>query len=253
MSRIYFVSEDGEAEVRGWERAHMGVLVSDLSWAMLGSTGRELPRLVPVDHYLHVIKSEYVVEAAHTWWSVTDEYPITVGDRTDDLGTIKLNTVASLGSPALQFIAWCHGQCEIHGWVGKDDRGWLAAVIDSGLKIGLLRDGAGWDQVTDLLRASRKGPVVTSYSVTEGFPGLHLEMAGQDVDDWDDAYDKWYDLSADERWRRSLDALITNKTGEFGSMWREDTWARGFGQGLTAQDVATYLVEERDTATVKGR
>lgn len=57
MSRVYFHSQHGEAELRGSERAHCGLLVDHLTDGFLSSIyGEDVQRLLGLvrpDHYLH--------------------------------------------------------------------------------------------------------------------------------------------------------------------------------------------------------
>jgi hypothetical protein len=153
-----------------------------------------------------------------------------------------------MGGEALKFIAFCHGQCEIHGWVDWHSRRWLADVIEEALEVGLLRKRwredqyEGWEGVIELLRGPsltmNSGPIVTSYSVTDGFPNSYV--ANQELSE--EESEAWYeDLSAEEQWDQAVEGLRQNE-GKFGGEWSEEKWKDNhFGAGETAFDVAAVI------------
>lgn len=173
---------------------------------------------------------------------------------------LDLNTALVAGSDPVRLAAKLNGWCEQHCWVEGPDRKWLADIIDEGLRTGLYRRGfwyvgevtnmpakdhpnrkwsdQGWDDVLALLRESDDGPVVLSYSVTDGFP--NSKIAGWEPPpmpdgwepDWadteeghaewerdyptpedkaahylDTAGDQWYDLPEEERWDMAMAGL----------------------------------------------
>lgn len=133
---------------------------------------------------------------------------------------VDLNTALVAGSDPVRLAAKIHGWCEQHCWVDGPDRGWVAAIIDEGLRAGLYRRGLwysdqpdgprdkwsdqGWGDVLTLLREHDGGPVVLSYSVTDSFPDR--ESAG-----WDATDDLWYELPDDEQWDRAMVGLREQK------------------------------------------
>lgn len=198
MSRIYFHSQHGDAEVTGAERAHMGILVD------------------PKHESLR-----------------------------DDAAFGRLLTEACQRGDDWRFVARIHGQCEIHAYVEGEDRDWLAGQIENALRTGLLRDivppaeeneyrpawDTGWRKVIDLLRSRDDGPVVTSYSVCEGFPNLTLvrqEETWQPTKPSWEPEEEWYDLPSEEQWSTALAAL--RKKEERGSWLRLQpaNWATWF-------------------------
>lgn len=192
MSRIYFHSQHGEAEVSGAERAHMGLLID------------------PNHETLR-----------------------------DDRAFGRLLTEACQRGDDWRLIARLHGQCEIHAYVEGEDRDWLAGIIEGALASGLLREGfdttidpnSGWRKVIDLLRSRDDEPVVTSYSVCEGFPNLTLvrqEETWQPTRPSWEPGEEWYDLPAEEQWATALAAL--RKKDERGSWLRLQpaNWATWF-------------------------
>lgn len=177
MSRIYFRTEDGVAEVRGSERAHMGVLCNNLMAAGIGpvfdlsSQPHWMRKLLPADSYIAKLRyGDHLYESSlQVYLNVTGD--LEIEGKHIDAWSIALNTALAIGNEPLKLCARLHGQCEIHAWVDGKNRAWLADVIESGRQRNLFRREQGWTGVVDLLRRSDKGEVVTSYSVTEDFPG----------------------------------------------------------------------------------
>lgn len=201
MSRIYFVSQDGEAQLSGSERAYAGSLCSDLFASALGLSRYMRPEeiaayvrvLFPTEHYLHTMRHDTreAVESIRTALAVGPEH-----------FTASLNTTLAMGSDAVKLLARLHGQCEIHAYVLGEDRAWLADIIKSGRTSGVLRADMGWESVAELLSAKSDGPVVTSYSVCDGFPNAGVAGWKDDRDG-----DGWYDLPDAEQWDRAWAAL----------------------------------------------
>ena len=266
MSRVYFHSPDREAELRGSERAHAGVLTNRLAFACL-STFRARERYMPlVDPASYVAQDAARFEQSfETWWSVgMDGHGLLVDGETVLPWHLSLNTALVLGSDAMILLARMHATCEIHGYVEGEHRGWLADIIEKGRSDNVLRPGQGWEGVAELLRESDADPVVMSYSVCDGFPnagvakdaGLwtpgpehqgvwtqegqpdHPHLWGQPW--WDG--DEWYDLSGDEQWRLGIEALRNKWVGEVDltpTSWR----SRGFGKGWSVFDLEAWIDE----------
>lgn len=210
MSRVYFHSPSGTAELHGSERAHLGVLCSDVALGVLDLGGWNDDRVVDL-----VDERRYPRPSGHDWparqhWIRAVETALRVADRSPlswrghdlDAFSLTLNTAAAAGSDAMKLAARIHGQCELHAWVDGPNRAWLADVMQQGLDSGVFRNGfwyavhpdspkdkwssQGWDKVMDLLRSRDDEPVVTSYSVCESFP--NRSSAGWEPppmpDDW---------------------------------------------------------------------
>lgn len=204
MSSISFKSETNEALVGGRERAHMGCLVRDFASAMAGLEKRVQyasehmrARLLAA---LNCSDERWVQYILHS----SDDTKTLMG-RQWNIFTLALNTVLRCGSDEMRLLARIHGQCELHGFVEGCDRAWLAALIDSALAIGVMREetqgyGNGWRDVVALLRESADGPVVMSYSVCDSFPPYRREdEEGNQADDERSDAQRWADGMASLR------------------------------------------------------
>jgi hypothetical protein len=180
MSRVTFHSVDGDAELRGSERAYAGGVTSDMTLSMLRDSfgGRErYERLVPADHYLRngTIKDEHWMDSFKTWWNVGfDSATFDFDGYRPSPWQIILNTALVMGSDAIELLARIHATCEVHGYVEGEHREWLADIIEVGREDRVLRANQGWEDVMALLRKTDASPVVMSYSVCEGFPNAGL-------------------------------------------------------------------------------
>lgn len=272
MSRIYFHSQHGEAEVRGSERAYLGTLANDLALAVLDprlDRRARLTPLLPANAYLHAMTNrndQQWWEDFKTWFSVGFRGGLTIDGTEYDPFGIALNTLVAMGNEVLRFCARVHGYCEIHGWVEDDDREWLASVIDQGRRENVLRPDQGWEGVAEFLRTT-SGPVVMSYSVCESFPndgiadwtaptcpachGDGKPNAAMKYTDVEYDYcttcggagnmsDEWYNLPDDERWALGMKG-VRSREYDLRLMPNDD---RGFGPGLSAFDIANRPMVE---------
>lgn len=229
MSRIYFHSPSGTAEIRGSERAWFGCLTNALGIAPLRSDLLEVRDLVAwkgdaprrdaqmVELYLSVgaHKHEFIIgaERANCWDTI-------------------LNTCIAIGNDALCLATRLHAQCEIHAWVQGSDRAWLAGVIRQGLSDGVFRSDQGWPELITFLHERYDEPVVTSYSVCDQFPNRFAANEGDD--------EAWYALLPEEQWSLALAGVQVMQFGP-------ESLRRRFGNGKTVFDVleAMYNVRRR--------
>jgi len=241
MSRIYFHSPSGDAEVPGTERAWMGTVTDSLGMSPvdshllinLSTTGcvTLFGRSVATWSAEQVQSARLAVRHSD---SVSDGLAISVYGVDLDPGCLTLNTALQLGSPAIRLMTRLHNQCEIHCWVDGPNRSWLADLIDAGLAEGSFRHteearGCGWSDVTKLLRSRDDEPVVTSYSVCDQFPNSYastwMPAWPEGVPERWDALDEatqeerseraesWYDLPPDEQWARGIEWLRAQAGG----------------------------------------
>lgn len=270
MSRIYFHSPSGEAEVAGSERHYLGSLVNQLAVGMLDPDGYQrderLKQMLPADHYLND------PQAVGRNWAAAYKTAFRVGDgplitwRGTELSafSLALNTCLVYGNDAVKLAARIHGQCEIHAWVDGPNRAWLADIIQAGLDTEVFRKGLwyesggekkwadqGWEGVITLLRARDDEPVVMSYSVCDSFPnqsiGGWMDEVPDGVDE-DDHSDAWYDLPPDERWDRSMLALRASARGL--EITPDDWQTFRFTHELSALDLFAADWQERLDAAV---
>ena len=243
MSRVYFHSLEGDAEVRGSERAYMGCLVNNITLSILDPRMHKdkLLSILP-DCYLKENDSRYSSDddwarSFSIWFSVSFDRGFLVNGKQVDTFGLALNTAYKIGNDAIRLMARIHGQCEIHCWIPGRDRAWIAGIIESGLKDNLFRGDSGWEDVIKLLTSNQKTPVVLSYGVCDGFPntnGLHLSERQQE---------NFYNLPIEIQWRRAFNAL---KKGGGLKICRE-TWNDFyFNDGMTAMDIVNKPIEKQE-------
>lgn len=233
MSRIYFHSPSGTAELRGSERAYMGYLCAQMALAVFDP--HEYGRAEVLGR---VWQHPYPSAAKFPETFTThvriggDRVPFTLPDsREADIFTVNLNTALALGNDAIRLCARLHGQCEIHAWVDGHNREWLAGVIEGGRSAGVLRADQGWEGVVSFLRARQDEPVVTSYAVTDSFPNRYSAVGTYGDEATEDA---WHDLPREERWKTAMEGLRLRGDG---LEMRPDCWTFQdfyFGRGDTA-------------------
>lgn len=204
MSAIYFHSEEREARIRGNERAFFGHICTDmLLMSLIGVINPISPEksdilfYLPRDSYARKAPTEFSIE---TYLTSLMGGSVIVDDETYDTFSLALNTALIAGSNAIKLGARLHGQCEIHTFVRGENRAWLADLITQGRRTNIFRAEMGWEEVITLLLESNSGPVVTSYSVCDGFPNAN-------VADWEGEYDDWYDISDEDQWERGVAGL----------------------------------------------
>jgi hypothetical protein len=199
MSRVYFHSRHGDAELRGSERAHCGLLVDHLTDGFLGSIYHDdvdrILGLIRPDHYLH--KTDRQSPGWIPMWRDTFATAFRSGfygemftwkDKEIESFALRLNTALKYGNDTVRLAARLHGQCEIHCYVEGINRAWLASVIAEGLNAGIFREGQwytdrnderkwsdqGWRDVIKLLLDRDDEPIVMSYSVCDQFPNADV-------------------------------------------------------------------------------
>lgn len=237
MSRIYFADSIGEAELRGSERAYMGITIDDI-WAALivphwdtSENPHALRRIVPsapaVDRALGRARQYGDFDDPSFWkpHSMRGAQFVLPDGPQVSFFEAALNT-AMLFGPVMTVFAMLHGGCEIHAYVEGPDRAWLADIIDQGRATDMMRPDMGWEDVRTLLRARDDQPVVTSFSVTESFPGMHA--AGWKWDERNET--RWRNLTDEQRWEKSIDGLRKPGVDWGVKMGPESSW---FGIGTT--------------------
>lgn len=250
MSRIYFHSPSGDAELSGSERAWMSLLVRDIAEGLLDIHDHEdtdrLLALVSAGNHLHRLDRNspgWLAPWANTfrrsWSGMFTEEDFTWRGRPLNTFCVNLNTALKVGSDPIKLAARLHAQCEINAWVGGPNRAWLAGIIEEGLEAGLFRrtlrytsmDGTeaespqGWDDVVALLRLRDDEPVVTSHSSGDQFP----YPVGMD-------YDEWTELTAEQQWAAAIAELRADV--ESGLELTPSNWKTfNFRHGLSVFDI----------------
>ena len=233
--------------------------------------------LLPASHYLRTTPDARFLEDFKTWLLVSFD---DVGMILPDKSRVKpfdamLNTAVAAGSDPIRLLSKLHGQCEIHAYVEGKNRAWLADVIEAGVRDRILRtwEGdyyGGWPAVAELLRRRDDEPVVTSYSVTDSFPNMHvardagkwqpvfthedirktLELTeGEDPADYEGDYlsDLWYEkLPASEQWEYAMRGLRKMSETAHLEIAPETLGTQGYGNGMSGFDIAHALAEEAE-------
>ncbi len=166
MSRIYFHSEDGTAEVSGAERANMDIMIEHYArgavglttgYPVLGRTLREdfTPFINPQGALARVGDAGFPEELgkALVSRSLFDRpSPFAFRGREIKLSSLIANTALAVGSDPVRLAAKIHHTCEIHGYVQGFHRKWLAEVIEEGLEERVFRRSylAAKDREADL-------------------------------------------------------------------------------------------------------
>lgn len=239
MSRVYWHTPSGEAELQGSELHHMHGLCADIAVGQLG-----------LDSQLGEDKWRPLVNPAHHiatltfklgGWRQSFETSFRVSSGTPLLlwkgkpltpRTLIGNTALAVGNDAVKLAARLAGQREIHAWVDGPNRAWLADIIQAGLDCGVLRaqlrfkDGPypdspelvrpqGWEGVMELLRTRDDEPVVTSYSVGDSFPSP--QVAGWELPEGADPMPSWLD-------RADWDAMGHDERDEYRGERADELW-----------------------------
>lgn len=263
MSRVYFHTPSGDAELLGSERAWASSIVENLSTGIVtphfGEQRDRMLELIPQDHYLRAVPVDNPgwERSFQTAWRV--ELDLEWRGQKLDAWTFSLNTALTLGNDQVRFLARLHAQCEIHGWVAGPHRRWLADIIDRGRELGLYRSGVGWEAVATLLRERDDEPVVMSYSVTEQFPNAYASdwmpawpagkperwdaLSEEEQDERSARSEAWYDLSDKQQWEHGLRWLRIQPGMK--AMRPADWDEFRFGHGLSAFDLIAPDRDER--------
>lgn len=209
MSRIYFHSQNGDAEVRGSERAYMGSLVSDAALSAIGDMEDACAWLVPLlgkDCYVRDIDGRHRAESLRRYLRVGMGAKVHLDGAAHDVWVASLQTALDIGGDELKLCARLHGQCEIHCYVEGNNRAWLADIIERGRAKSILRAAQGWESVVTLLRTRADEPVVCSYSVCDQFPSFGALPDDHPLTkrDDDERWDEFYKMSDEEQWTECL-------------------------------------------------
>lgn len=248
MSSISFHTEQGrEVELRGSERAWMGMLCNDMLITALNvskfDTGDDpIRKVMSEGSYLRNYTGAKFVDLFDTWVCAGgDRAGFLINEKLVRCWELALNTAMVMGSDPMYLMARLHGQCEVHGYVPEKQRAWVAGVIEQGLENGLMRSGMGWDGVLALMLAPDPGPIVTSYSVTDSFP--NMKAAGKEwtppagLEDTDEIHEAWWALSFEDQWRLAMKGLSKER---FMAIRKDPRREFRFTHRMTGFDVRNY-------------
>jgi hypothetical protein len=243
MSRLYFHSEHGDAELSGAEFYHLQQLCKRLAFGLLDLRGLQIAdrvrsMLVPGCH----ARAEPPAREFQYWCGTVETSMAIASDETkllewngQHVGVLSLilNTALTVGSGPVQLAARIAGQGEIHGYVeGRPYRSAFADLIDEGLESGVYRrllrgerypgipgdpSPLGWEDVTRLLRSRDDGPVVMSYSAEDSFP--NRKAAGWKPPQGTDLRPEWA-RAAPAEW----DALADAERSEYEDETASELW-----------------------------
>lgn len=234
MSRIYFTSLDGEVEILGRERAHMGVTVDNMTTGLFAHIDQpRVSRFIKPGHYLHGTDQRAWHESFRTAWGVGGSgLGLTIDGEVHHPWHISLQTAVDVGGDPLNLFARIHATCEIHGYFAGEHRSWVADIIEQGRKIGLYRANMGWEGLVEFLRSNSTNPVVMSYSVCDGFPNPYV--AGVETNDEEETQEEieWYDLPFEEQFDRAFKGLVASNSQV--DIHPDTFHTRGFGYEVNA-------------------
>ncbi len=264
MSRVYFHSPSGDAELLGSERYHLSGLAKATAMGQVIQDPERFRALLPPGHYLSQLRSNHP-DAWAGWHETalkTGDVVIEYEGQPIESFALLLNTALETGDEALRLAARIDGQCEIHGWVDGPNRKWLAGMMRAAVDAGVFRRGflagpgpggervwseQGWDEVIALLLARDDEPVVMSYSVCEGFPNPTaagvVSMEDDPDEEFEDAREAFDLLPRSEQWAACMAEL---RTGVNGLEFKPDNWEEfRFVHRLSMLDLMTEDWEER--------
>lgn len=256
MSYIAFNAPDREVRVSGRERASLSIACGEwLAMQLVRASGWNVVEFTtaltgwrPRQQLGSAIEAR---EHLNLQCRAGDYFHFD-GDRIP-IFDLQLNSVLMDGNDAWRLATKIHGQCEIHGYIEGADRADIADIIGQGLEAGIFRrrmghastqtPDLGWEAVVEMLRENATDPVVTSYSVTESFPGPHLAS-----DDWehnrDDPWETWSEMSFADQWAMCMQKLRSER----GLRWSRETLDRYYGDGLTGVALARRVNEKLEAA-----
>jgi hypothetical protein len=261
VSRIYFHTKTRTAELRGSERQWLRAVAANTAqhwWGLDGSTPTNewtqhrafdiINMIVPGTSGQYVLDIARAAATTPPFQTIVDilktclrvnDVPLRVGDHAVSSANVELNTALATGNDIVCLAAKIHGWCETHPWVEEADRAWCADIIERAVTAGVYRAGMwytdgcgqrtwgdlGWASVMALLRdtTTHPGPVVLSYSVSDGFPNPEVATtmpAWPDgvTEDWDalttaqqderrKARTAWYDFPFARQWETAMDGI----------------------------------------------
>ena len=252
MSRIYFHSPSGDTELRGSERANMGILCGNMLVASVGPISDWYPdnrhwlrKLIPTDHWLQDTNN---FAKSCSLYMRSGDGNLAWNSKILPMFDLALNTALFSGSDPVKLLARLHAQCEIHCYVTGENRQWLGSIIRQGRLYNVMRAGQGWEDVVDMLYSRNDEPVVCSYSVCEQFPNYgsvpedHPWRLAEDSD-------AFYNASNKDQWKVCWNNLFNNRPD---LELRPCSWNRFyFGNGLSGFDLYDLAAGKHGDTTLE--
>jgi len=259
MSKLYFNSVEGTAEVHGSERANFAGLTRSFGSELLNPdmyAGLLLTAITATDHLHKIPHTGYA--AAITWAQAFqnsirayDGFTFDIDGEKVNSSTMFSNTALLLGSDAIKLATRLHFQCELNCWVEGKNRAWLADIIENAPST-IFRPNSGWEEVIELLRSSDEGEVVISESIGSSFPNfydnnrIHVEW-DEDTEQEDVAYERaeeqWHELPRTEQWAGAMEWLRDQRGKR--ELKPEDWNTYTFGHGYNTLSFIEKLRENR--------
>ena len=210
MSHISFNSSDGDvAEVRGTEVAYLSILFADLALGCFGVNDLDPNAFNAVHQFLPPNSGKYVVdpsqpgsihERLQVW--LYSAKSLQVDGQVIPVWPVLLNTIASIGNDSMRALAFIFGTSTEYGWIRGQHGPWLADLLETARKSNILRANAGWEDVIELLRDNKTGPIVLNHSTNYDFPNIDLLPNDTPIRA---TFDQ---LSRDERWSIATGHLV---------------------------------------------
>lgn len=266
MSRVYFHSPSGTAELSGAERAHLSFAAKATARGYVATRPIRFHALLEPNHHLNDFRCDDTEAWAQFYETALNGSGkvIQYAGQPIESYALLLNTALESGDEHLRLAARIDGQCEIHGWVDGPNRAWLADLIQAALDAGTFREGIwvqpfhgggerkwmdmGWSGVIALLRSRDDEPVVMSYSVCSEFPNAVIAGVAPDVEeDPEEEYavarEAFEGLPFVDQWSAAMARL---RSGYNGLELKPDNWEEfRFMHCLSMQDLAANDWEER--------
>lgn len=204
MTYIAFHSRDRTTKVRGSERAHMSILISDITAAILPrgfDSNNDFLKLIPKEarsRWASLLATN-ADEWIRIYFSSFESWPLVYNGEEHPAREVALNTVIAMESDVMSMMAKMTGKCETHGWIDDGDRSWFADIIQKGRDNNILRPDSGWEDVIDHARVADDSALVMSYSVTDPFPNPYVAgVVGEE------AVEAWYEQDDDVQWNQAF-------------------------------------------------
>jgi hypothetical protein len=210
MSYIGFNTKGREmVKVRGSERAHMQIMFVDIAAAILPrGLGQVHPllKIIPKSQQWRwepQLQGPGALEWVQIYLSSHSDNKLEFNGERHNATETVLNTILAMDSNVMSFMAKVWGTCETHGWFPVEDHAYFAKIIRKGRELSILRADAGWEAVAEMFEAELSGPVVMTYSVTDGFPNPYVVGLNDEA-----SIERWYEmLDEDEQWDTAIAGL----------------------------------------------